>query len=250
MMPTLIERAAEIAQFLNLPFDDCLARLSEGWFILHHAVTEDFRRADPKTEEELLDWYRNTDSYIYELSAYHLDPEFNYFGMCYGGATTLQAMGVKSVLCLGDGIGDLTLYLARMGFEATYHDLRGSRTALFAAARLSTYCLNPPQQLLTDSWDPTPLVGQQFDAVVSFDFLEHVPNIPEWATAIYACLNPGGRFFVVNRFATGSGPDGGMPMHLEVNDRYVEEWVPLLQGIGFEQTSGDWFVKKVMVEGR
>lgn len=241
-MISIEKRALEIAEFLNLPLDVCLHRLQQGFLYLHDEVTRDFLNADPKTDDELLNWYRETEAYIWELSAYHLDSSFNYYGMCHGGAVKLRHDGLNSILCLGDGIGDLSLYLHSEGFQPAYHDLRGSQTALFAMARHRTYCAEPPRPVLTNDWCPCEITKHQFDAVVSFDFLEHVPNLPDWAKAIHSCLRLGGKLFAVNRF--GCGSEGPMPMHLAVNDRYVEEWVPMMQGIGFEQESGDWFVKK------
>ena len=93
--------------FLNRPGLDlnvCREILSQGFGPLHNAVSDDFRKANPKTDAELLDWYRTTEAYIWELSAYHEDPGFNYAGMVNGIAHTLnRAIGTDiegDVLCL------------------------------------------------------------------------------------------------------------------------------------------------------
>jgi len=235
---SLAARALEISEFLGQPPDVCLARLQRGFFALHHDVAADFRAANPKTHDDLLNWYRTTEAYIWELSAYHEDPGFNYSGMCSGIAQHLLNDHARSVLCLGDGIGDLTLTLARAGLDSVYHDLHGSRTAEFAMSRFAKSGL-PIPYCVTDGWTPDFPVDE-YDAVVSLDYLEHVTDVPAWTQAIYDALRPGGIFGWQNAFNCGSGENGSIPCHLSINDKYEKEWAPLLKSIGFVQESGNW----------
>ena len=234
------DRAIELALFFGITLDQAKGKLSEGFGALHNAVAEDFRRANPQGDEALLNWYRTTEAYIWELSAYHDDPGFNYTGMCRGIVERLKVEpGCQNVLALGDGIGDLTLALHQGGFDAIYHDLDISRTAAYAAFR---HWRKTGTQLVTDSsngW--TMPIGCEYDAICSLDFLEHVPNVEDWVRAIFAALKPGGLFCAQNAFACGSGPDGSIPMHLAVNDRFEKDWDPLLTAIGFEQISSNWY---------
>lgn len=247
-------RAREIAEFLGIPEADAVAKLSRGFGALHAEVNDEFRRCNPQTDEELLEWYRTTESYIWELTAYHLDPGFNYSEMCHGIATKLFLNLPKRgrVLCLGDGIGDLSLCMYGYALEPTYHDLAGSRTAEFAKFRakkqrpkwdLSAHC--------TGQWNPEVLVvPNKYDAVVSLDFMEHVTDVLAWAQVIYEALKPGGLFCAQNAFDCGSGPDGGIPMHLTRNDKYAHAapetnglalWDYMLFGIGFQQIGSNWY---------
>lgn len=235
------DRARESALFLGMREDDAYGRLGKGFGFQHAEVTADFRQSDPKTDDALLDWYRRTEAYIWELSAYHTDPGWNYMGMCGGIAERLRASGAKRVLCLGDGIGDCTLSLCRAGFEAVYHDLAGSRTAEFAAFRFWRHTGQPLPVHLTQDWQPVNGNRQPYDAVVSLDFLEHVTDVPAWAGAVKQILAPGGLFCAQNAFAIGSGPDGSLPMHLARNDRFERDWDPLLAGLGFQQLSSQWY---------
>jgi SAM-dependent methyltransferase len=243
--PDQAERAREIALFLGSREDECFARLAQGFHPAHAGVAADFRVANPRDDETLLDWYRKTESYIWELSAYHCDAGFNYSGMCEGVAERLRAGGARRVLCLGDGIGDLSLSLRRRGLDATYHDLAGSRTAAFANFRFRKNLNgNPPPCHETHGWDPRPLLDAgPFDAVVSLDFLEHVTDVPAWSGMIRDILTPGGFFMAQNAFAIGSGPDGSIPCHLERNDPYEKEWTPLMNSLGMQQESANWWRK-------
>ena len=236
----LSQRAKEIALFLGINEDQAHSKLSRGFGALHGEVAADFRRDNPQGDAELLDWYRRTEAYIWELSAYHADPGFNYSGMCQGVAERLKAAGCHRVLCLGDGVGDLTLRLRRAGFEAVYHDLAGSRTAEFAQMRARMYLDEAFEECMTSSWAPE-LPAGEFDAIISLDFLEHVTDVPAWTLAIGAGLKPGGLFCAQNAFGCGSGPDGSIPMHLARNDRFEKDWDPHLASIGFVQESSNWY---------
>jgi len=239
---TVAQRARELALFTGRTEAKCAARLALGFGVLHNAVSEDFRAANPRDDAELLEWYRTTEAYCWELSAYHADPGFNYAGMCKGVAQRLQTFHSGSrVLCLGDGIGDLTLTLRRAGFDAVYHDLDGSRTSAFAQMRLAMYGEHGETHH-TVGWEPDFPVNE-YAAVCSFDFLEHVTDVEAWVRAIHRALRPHGLFFAQNAFACGSGPDGAMPMRLARNDRFERDWDPFLFSLGFVQESSNWYRK-------
>jgi dTDP-4-dehydrorhamnose reductase/SAM-dependent methyltransferase len=241
------DRPIELALFFEICHQSALDKLSQGFGPLHNAVSDEWRKRNPKTEYEMLDFYRTTEAYIWELSAYHEDLGFNYSGMCEGIATRLKnEPECQSVLCLGDGIGDLTLTLHRAGLGVWYHDLLGSRTAQYAAFRF----WRQTGEYLTAARTETrfhygPCVTKPFhDAVVSLDFLEHVPNVEDWVRAIHATLRPGGLFFSQNAFNCGSGPEGSMPMHLACNDHWEKDWDPLLSSVGFIQEASNWYRKR------
>lgn len=235
----LEDHAIEIGLFLGISKDAALERLNNGFGFQHNEVAADFRRADTSTDEGLLDWYRTTEQYIWELSAYHSDAGFNYAGMVKGIADRLEAAGAKRVLVLGDGIGEITLSLRERGFEAMYHDLAGSRTAEFAAFRFWRHGMEG-ESMLTAGWEP-PACDRDFDAVCSFDFLEHCVDVSAYLTFIKSILKPGGLFAVQSAFAMGSGPGGSMPMHLQRNDHYEKDFDPEMFAIGFNQISSNWY---------
>lgn len=236
----------EISDFLHVPFYETKMRLEMGFHYNHHKVAEDFIKdnTDVNNSESLLDWYRKTDSYIWELSAYHLDAGFNYSGMCEGISLGLRTWGKNKVLNIGDGIGSLTLQMAKDGLTPTYHDLRNSKTAAFAEYRFSLDPYNKINTLFTNDFQPA-LGTNAFDAVVSLDFLEHVVNVEEWARAIFQCLKKDGVFIAQNAFACGDAEHGNsIPMHLSINNKYETEWLPMLNEIGFiSHPNNSWLIK-------
>jgi SAM-dependent methyltransferase len=251
-----MSRATEIAAFLGIPVADAEARLSKGFGYQHQRVNDDFRRCNPRTDEELLNWYRTTTEYIFELSAYHDDPGFNYSGMCSGIIERLKNEGSRRVLCLGDGIGDLTLDCRRAGLDAVYHDLDGSRTAAFAEWRYKQHTGDDLNYVVTGGWEPEIIAENSyapFDAVISLDYMEHLTRVDLWCHAVFRALRPGGLFMASNAFDCGSGPDGSIPCHLTINDKYAHAaphtagralWDHLLiEELGFVQLGPNWYQK-------
>lgn len=242
----LADRAREIALFLGISEKAARERLSLGFLgPLHDEVSDDWRSESRESDEQKLAFYRHTEKYIWELSAYHCDVKWNTRGQHRGYAEALKAKDCNRVLCLGDGIGELSLRLYEAGFDVVYHDLEGSRTAAFAAFRFWRHTGDIFSYVLTPGWEPSPwlIEPNEFDAIVCLDFLEHVPNVDEWAAAIRTALRPGGFFVAQNAFGIGSGPAGALPMHLACNDKYVVEWDPHLKSLGFEQLASQWYRK-------
>lgn len=243
----LSNRAGDISEFLNVTVDVAEERLGRGFHANHALVAADFHAAGARADDEasLLEWYRTTDAYIWELSAYHLERDFNYMGMCQGIATHLLTVDQHHVLVLGDGVGDLSNLLAKNGLDPTYHDLARSRTAAFAEfvsteAGLASWIARRH----TEGWEPVEVVPNEFDAVVALDFFEHLINVEAWARRVYEALRPGGIFLAQNAFGIGDEEHGNsIPMHLAVNNRYVDEWPQLMQEIGFELQPSQWWQK-------
>lgn len=239
-------QANNISEFLNVPVDKAKERLTLGFHANHHMVAEDFTSTNTNVDDpdSLLNWYRNTDAYIWELSSYHLDEGFNYKGMCEGISLGLFHAGKKDVLSIGDGIGTLSIRMAEEGLNTTYHDLEGGKTAHFAQHRFNKKPELKINTLFTDNFVPK-LGTKCFDAVVALDFLEHVVNVEEWAIAILKCLRTDGVFIAQNAFAIGDAEHGNsIPMHLSINNKYETEWMPMMKRIGFTlHENQQWWIK-------
>lgn len=234
------DRAEELAMFLGISESRAFDKLARGFAALHAEVTEDFHRFGAgENADKLRDWYRTTESYIWELSAYHDDERFNYAGMCKGIADRIRLeFPYGRVACLGDGIGDMNLAMHSARLGSYYHDLENSRTAEYAAFRYwrnTGHLMRCQFNFLGSVCD--------YEAICAADFLEHVHCVDSWVRAIHTALVPGGLFFAQNAFACGSGPTGSMPMHLAENDHWEHDWDPLLKSVGFEQIASNWYRK-------
>lgn len=238
-------RAEEISSFLGTPLPDAIERLGKGFHHNHAEVAVDFKRANPQNDDELLAWYMTTEAYIWELSAYHLDPGFNYAGMTAGIVEKISHSGALSALVLGDGIGDTSAALRRAGISTRYHDLKGSRTANFAEFR-HVREFGSFEALWTKGWDPYFGKGR-WDAIVALDFMEHLPEpqVEKWAREVWWALNQGGLFAAQNAFAIGDSEHGdSIPMHVSASNHYEHDWKPLMESLGFAQVGDIWWLKQ------
>jgi SAM-dependent methyltransferase len=245
MRNDLASYVEDISEFLELPPAEVEERLLKGFHWNHAEVAADFRRVDPKTDDELLQWYMTTTAYLYaELPAYHLDSGFNYFGGVEGYVNRLKAEGKKDVLVLGDGIGDLTMELHHAGFNVSYHDLKGSQTSEFALYRFwKAYGNEGPKTFWTDGWT-FDLGDRTWDAIVATDVFEHLVDVEGVARSVARGLRPGGLFAAQNAFGIGDDEhEGTIPCHLVINNEWVERWAPFVSDLGFKQTGDVWYAK-------
>jgi cyclopropane fatty-acyl-phospholipid synthase-like methyltransferase len=132
--------------------------------------------------------------------------------------------------------------LAHAGLDVTYHDLEGSRTAGFAQHVFKDSELKVATKF-TNDWKPT-FPRNRFDAVIALDFFEHLVNVDVWAKAVHSTLKKTGVFMAQNAFACGDAEHGdSIPMHLSANNKYTEEWAPLMTKIGFTKMDSGWYQK-------
>jgi len=242
-MININNRSQQISDFLGVPYQSAYDRLSKGFHHNHAEVAKDFigKNVDVNNDSQLLDWYRTSDAYIWELSAYHLEKAFNYSGMCDGIAQGLSATGKTPALVLGDGVGDLSVRMFDEGIDVTYHDLEDSLTARFAQVVFGDRDI---KTRFTGNWEPN-LGYREYSGVVALDFFEHLVNVEEWVVAVHKCMKKGGAFIAQNAFAIGDAEHGNsIPMHLSVNNRFENDWAPLLISTGFElHENGNWWIK-------
>lgn len=235
----------QIAKFLNVDPTYAKQRLQKGFHENHRMVAEDFiqNKTDVNNPDSLLNWYRITDAYIWELSSYHLEPMFNYIGMCHGIAQGFKNTNRNDILCLGDGIGTLSLECFRHKLNVTYHDLKDGKTCNFALSRFKSEDAEV-ETLFTDNWNPS-LGENKFDGIVALDFFEHLVNVEEWISAVFTALKSDGAFIAQNAFAIGDAEHGNsIPMHLSINNKYAYDWGSVLLKTGFVlHDNGTWWIK-------
>ncbi|HWP34038.1 MAG TPA: class I SAM-dependent methyltransferase, partial [Thermodesulfobacteriota bacterium] len=119
------------------------------------------------------------------------------------------------VLVLGDGPGNDSLVLAHAGFVLDYFDVPGSRTSAFARRRFEASGLLG--RAIRPVADYGGLLDGRYDAVVTFELLEHLPDPVAAIRDIAAMLRPGGIALVTEGFGAVADP---WPTHLLANRRF------------------------------
>lgn len=127
-----------------------------------------------------------------------------------------------SILVFGDGTGNDSLYFASSGYVVDYFDIPGSQTFDFAYKRFDFHGLLTSQIRIVDNYESC--LNGQYDIVICFEVLEHLPNPLSTIKDLYKIIKPNGIVFVTEAFG---GILNYLPTHLLSNKQY-ENLTPFL----------------------
>jgi SAM-dependent methyltransferase len=120
-------------------------------------------------EDRPLDFYRETDWYIFGLSNYQTRMVETKNDIWY--QYQIRTHGWKKGLDLGGGIGEQTILAMEQGVEdMTYVDVEGSKTREYAEWRFNKYNVKP--KIENENF----IINEDYDFIVAMDILEHLPN--------------------------------------------------------------------------
>ena len=189
------EAIRELARFLGIPYEEAKQRV-ETYSVLMAAEKWDAKK--PNTKEEVEEFYKGEDFYLYELIPW------NYNNPVYQERIhPLLHYHDKKILEVGAGIGSLCIAMAYAGNKVTYCDISDT-LCRFAMQRFSDRGMAIPiVQSLTEQRD--------FDIIVANDFFEHIHKdaLPGLLKELASCLKDGG--FVYHR--SNFGQQDIFPMH-------------------------------------
>lgn len=143
------EAISELARFLKIDYEEVHSRAIS---YRPETLAEEWRVANPKTPEEIKNFYKSTDNYFYDLLMW------NYLSPVYQQeiAPLLHYHGQK-ILEIGGGIGTLSIALAYGGNEVTYFDispkLRDFAVQRFNERRLNINIINSMKEAKKDYYD-------------------------------------------------------------------------------------------------
>ena len=152
--------------------------------------------------------YRTTDRYVYESSYFETFAEYQWYFETVRLAG--QQFHLSPVLDFGGGAGGLTLNLLLAGLACDYLDVPGP-TSAYARWRLERH------GYLAHTLDATqPLPRAHYQAIVTLDVFEHLPDLRGTLNALVQALAPGRWLISKSTFAPGD------PLHLPQNMRYAD----------------------------
>lgn len=165
--------------------------------------------AKAQNSQEILDYYKTTDLYLYELLYWEAlkNKHTEFKKICLFS----KKYRLNSLLDFGGGVGGLSIFMARQGIRCDYLDVRG-KTFDFARWRFSRRNLNI--RLYLDSID---LPKATYDGVITYDVLEHLFDVREAIEKIAKTLRKNGYFVTRSSFAAHN--DG---VHLPKNRKFQD----------------------------
>lgn len=239
----------------------CLERLHS---YSPNELAEAWHRTNPTTTHEILQFYRTTDLYVWDLMQWHASPaRRSYWEALTTFATKFgPEAGYRTVYDFGCGVGTDALFLASRGYRVTAVDVDGPAFR-FAQHRFERRGMRA-SFIKSDSALPRP--NGIFDAVVCFDVFEHLDDPLKAAGVLVNALRPGGILAQTGSFedagvhpchlANGVQRFGGIKWHIhlaglglrhETSLLYRKEWasVGLVQRIRFWlwRATGFWLIR-------
>jgi len=227
---------ADLASFTGMSADDCLERLRD---YSTNEMAEAWQAKNPSTPSEIMDFYRSTDLYVWELMQWHASAaRAPYWDALYSFVEFHPpSPGSGRVFDFGCGIGTDALFLAERGYEVTAVDVGGS-TFDFARNRFARRGLDAR---FAESTSEIPQPNEIFDAAVCFDVFEHLSDPLRAAQALIDALRPGGILLQQGAF----GDDGLRPCHLKTGiERFSGfRWHIHLAGMGMKHENSLSYLK-------
>jgi len=197
--------AAEIASFISEDSRNVRSKITLEAVNKGITVARAWKENPPKTSGEIEKFYRETDSYIYDLMVHGARQKRNILKNTIG--CELAERNVDTVIDFGGGIGGDAIWLAKKGFKVTYYDLPG-KTFDFAKWRFEKYGL-----FIETIDNPDKLKGQ-YDSVISIEVMEHVNHPVRILMTISDMLKNEGFFLMTESFG---GVGEKYPSHLRKN---------------------------------
>ncbi len=173
--------------------------------------------------DELVEFYGQTDAFVYETCIWNARPLKCEVRAWIGGFLNTLSRP-RRILAFGDGLGFDSLYLAMAGHQVTYFEV-SQRCAAFAS---QIFCDAQVNVEMLDS--PTAIQPAGYDCIVCLDVLEHVPAPEDVVRQFANYLQPGGLLIASAPFYYTTRSVG---THLASNRRYSGDLRQLYEQHGF-----------------
>tara|TARA_B100001559_G_scaffold321073_1_gene336003 strand:+ start:7900 stop:8655 length:756 start_codon:yes stop_codon:yes gene_type:complete len=197
----LEENLREIAEYFDIEFNSILNNYNQvkakypGFVKWSNLSAEEWnkKKIDQNDINEVMDFYRNTPNYIYELMEYHSTDSKQKLSQTV--IELIKEHQFKTTLDFGAGICQDSIVAGREGLEATAADIPG-KTFDFGKWRIKKY--NNSINTI-NIHDETPL-EKSYDAITCFEVLQHVVNPEKTLLHMINHINSDGRLFITTRF--------------------------------------------------
>lgn len=167
-----------------------------------HLNSDFWLAMNPKSEEEIKNFYKQTPFYIFNLTFWHARKD----QLKLRPAIIGLARG--KVLDFGGGIGDMSLMAKKRGLDVDYADIAG-KTFNFAKWLFDKENCDIPMIDLGNN-----KIRKKYDTIFCIDVIEHVPEPQKIMKELVKHLNKGGQMFIT---ALNIASDKNNPTHLDFN---------------------------------
>lgn len=192
---------------------------------------------NPRDKNKIINFYKSTDSYIYELMASNNVAQTLYSYSVL--ANKLKDLNVNTILDYGAGAGTLSIILKQIGYNIIYADLTG-KTFEFAKWRFKQRNIEIPMINLSENLD---LAKLNFDCILCTEVIEHLVDPIKLLNEFSRLLKKNGILVVsesceyVEEFSS----------HLESNRKYGgENFIKILKDLQFNHIFKEPFIPQLI----
>lgn len=207
----------DISDFSGMTYGDVEIKVMDGPLFMKR----EWEEKDPKTAEEIKEFYKETKNYLFDLAHWHFSNR-RQFDLELT-ADIIENVGAKTVLDFGCGIGQNAILLARQGVKVTLADL-DSYTLNFAIERFKKHKLSCDIWTVDKDKHPT----KKYDVILAFDVFEHM-TIEDMEVAIEQLISmkhKDTKVYQTSTFTKDAGGNNPYPMHF--NDE-IEKRTQLIE---------------------
>lgn len=219
------EIVTEIVQYTGLPRAEVEHRvwmqaLEPGWNVLQDVKR--FGVTPFQFDEKMIRLYTEGDGFIFDSLVFWSKPSRRLWIQHALDRIRIHAgrLGVSvrdlSILMFGDGPGNDSLFLAKCGLKVDYFEVPGSKTFEFAVKRFQHRGIW--ERNIRPIYDYQSCLQAQYDVVLSFEVLEHLPAPVKSIQEISAALKIGGIAIITEDFGDLAVY---LPTHLKSGARYL-----------------------------
>lgn len=222
---TFDEIVVEIVRYTGLPRVEVEHRvwmqaLEPGWNVIQDVKR--FGVTPFQFNEKMIRLYTEGDGFIFDSLVFWSKPSRRLWIQHALDRIRLYAdrTGVRiedlAILMFGDGPGNDSLFLAQCGLKVDYFEVPGSKTFDFAVKRFQQHGVW--ERSIRPVYDYQSCLQGQYDVVLSFEVLEHLPDPVKAIQEIHAALKMGGIAIITEDFGDLAGY---LPTHLKSGARYL-----------------------------
>ncbi len=219
----LIEKmVSTISEFLQQSPHIVQDKLEREIFNRGITVAEAWRQFNPTTPDEITEFYKTTDAYLYDLLVEHY--RFERRAVRERVVERLNFHQTNTILDYGGGIGLDAIELSKAGLSVTYFELEG------VTAQFAKWLFERENQDIYVIHDINQIPNEFFDSVVCIEVLEHVSDPMRAIQDIHHCLKMGGIALITESFSLVNDK---YPSHLPSNQKFAGKIFTIMEQKGF-----------------
>lgn len=222
---TFQEVVNEIVRFTGLPQAQVEQRvwmqaLEPGWNVVRDAAR--FGVTPFQFDDKMIRLYTEGDGFIFDSLVYWARPARRLWiqhaleRIKQYAARTKTPLAKLKILMFGDGPGNDSIFLASHGLTVDYYEVPGSQTFTFAVKRFQHYGFW--ERTIRPIDDYQVCLQGEYDVVLSFEVLEHLPDPLTTIREMGAALKVGGIAIVTEDFGDLAGH---LVTHLKSSAHYL-----------------------------